>query len=454
MLKWLSRIRLTSGGLPTTLFTLTALTLVALIVMALLDRRPRDLLRQVAVGLISGATGLLLAWLVSDVFMVFGVSLGWMVILTVGLGCLAAGFATMALIHNHGWKRALAALTILFTVLSAALRIDIIYGEYTTIGSIFSVPIYQELKESSPKQPVMSVADWQGLASTGETPPHPARGQAYTVRIVGSESSFHARPADVYLPPAALSPKPPALPVFVLLAGQPGSPDRLFTAAGIPSLMDSYAARHNGLAPIVVSPDQNGSSTHNSLCVDSPVYGNAETYMSRDVPNWIREHLPVANQPSMWVIGGFSQGGTCSTQLGPRHPEIYGNILPADGELEPTQGKQEQMIRDYFGGDRSRFLAQVPTRAIAAKAPSKQTLFTAAGSQDPHSRQNMMTIAKAAKSAGMTVEVVVAQGSGHDWHTVRTAWSPGLEWLGERMGMGPMDRAIEDHPNITRLQLQ
>ena len=124
MLKWLSRIRLTSGGLPTTLFTLTALTLVALIVMALLDRRPKDLLRQVAVGLISGATGLLLAWLVSDVFMVFGVSLGWMVILTVGLGFLAAGFATTALIHNHGWKRALAALTILFTVLAAALRID------------------------------------------------------------------------------------------------------------------------------------------------------------------------------------------------------------------------------------------------------------------------------------------------------------------------------------------
>lgn len=73
---------------------------------------------------------------------------------------------------------------------------------------------------------------------------------------------------------------------------------------------------------------------------------------------------------------------------------------------------------------------------------------------DPHSQKNMMAIAKAAKSAGMTVEVVVAQGSGHDWHTVRTAWKPGLEWLGERMGLGPMDRAIEDHPNITRLQVR
>lgn len=454
MLKWLAQIRLTSGGLPIALFALTALALVVLVVIALLDRRFKDLLRQVGMGIICGAVGLLLAWLLSDVFMVFGVSLGWMVILAVGLGFLAAGFSVMALIHNHGWRRVLAALAILLTVLSTALRIDIIYGEFTTVGSIFSVPIYPNLTRTPPERATMSVEEWRNLSSEGRTPSHPAQGRTYTTRIVGTESNFHARPADIYLPPAALSAKPPALPVFVLLAGQPGSPDRLFTAGGIQDLMDSYAARHNGLAPIVVSPDQNGSSTHNTLCVDSPVYGNAETYLSRDVPAWIRRHLPVAAQPSMWAIGGFSQGGTCSTQLGPRHPRIYGNMLPADGELEPTQGNQDQMIKDYFGGDRAKFLAQVPTRAIAAKAPSGQALFTAAGSMDPHSQKNMMAIAKAAKSAGMTVEVVVAQGSGHDWHTVRTAWKPGLEWLGERMGLGPMDRAIEDHPNITRLQVR
>ena len=218
-------------------------------------------------------------------------------------------------------------------------------------------------------------------------------------------------------------------------------------------MMDAYAAQHDGLAPVVVSPDQNGSSSHNSLCVDSPVYGKAETYLSSDVPAWIRAELPVASQPRQWAIGGFSQGGTCSTQLGARHPDVYGSMLPADGELEPTQGRQEQMIRDYFGGDRKRFLAQVPARAMLERAPSRQLLFTAAGSNDKESQHTMLVIAKAANQAGMKVRAVITQGSGHDWHTVKTAWKPGLEWVGESMGLGPMSRPVEDFPNIIETHL-
>lgn len=454
MLKWLAQIRLTSGWLPLTLFSLTALGLVAMILITVLDRSLKTLLKRGIIGLLSGLLGLLLAWLLSDVFVVFGVSLGWMVILTVSLGFMAVGFSLTVLIMNRGWRRTLAVLTVILSILSAALRIDIIYGEFTSIGSLFSVPIYPDFHEAHLKEPGLSVEEWRQLTLENKAPRHPDQGRAFTVRIDGTHSNFHARPADIYLPPAALSSNPPALPVFVLLAGQPGSPDRLFTAGSIQSLMDNYASRHDGLAPIVVSPDQNGASTRNSLCVDSPVYGKAETYLSRDVPNWIKKNLPVSGQASMWAIGGFSQGGTCATQLGPRHPETFGNMLPADGELKPTQGREDQMIRDYFNGDRNKFLAQVPTRAIAAKAPSQQTLFTAAGSQDPKSQKNMITIAKAAQDAGMTVEAIVTQGSGHDWHTVKKAWKPGLEWLGERMGLGHMEQPLERYSGITRLQVK
>jgi len=51
-----------------------------------------------------------------------------------------------------------------------------------------------------------------------------AAGVVSTVVIPGSVSGFAARPAWVYLPPAALVRNPPALPVLVLLHGQPGSP--------------------------------------------------------------------------------------------------------------------------------------------------------------------------------------------------------------------------------------
>ena len=60
----------------------------------------------------------------------------------------------------------------------------------------------------------------------------------------------------------------------------------------------------------------------------------------------------------------------------------------------------------------------------------------------------MMIIAKAAAQAGMSVEAVVTQGSGHDWHTVKAAWKPGLEWLGEAMGLGKMSQPVQDFPDI------
>ena len=445
---WLAKVHLTQGWLPASLFALTALALIVLTLTGLTHGRWRTLLRQAAIALGIGALGLLATWLVSDVFMLFGVSLGWMVIISVALGFLAVGFAVCILITARGWRRILAALTVLLCLLSTGLRVDIIYGEFTTLGSLFSVSLYPDYRDHKAARQAMSVAQWRSLASKGELPSHPSSGRSYSMLIPNGRSRFAARPADVYLPPAALSDRPPALPVFVLLAGQPGSPDRLFTAGAIPAMMDAYAARHEGLAPVVVSPDQNGSSSHNSLCVDSPVYGKAETYLSKDVPTWIRTELPVADQPQQWAIGGFSQGGTCSTQLGARHPDIYGNMLPADGELEPTQGRQEQMIRDYFGGDKRRFLAQVPARAMLERAPSRQRLFTAAGSNDKESQHNMMVIAKAATQAGMKVQAVVTQGSGHDWHTVKTAWEPGLEWMGEAMGLGPMSRPLADFPNI------
>ena len=445
---WLAKVHLTQGWLPASLFSLTALALIVLTLTGLTHGRWRILLRQVAIALGIGGLGLLATWLVSDVFMLFGVSLGWMVIISVALGFLAVGFAVCILITARGWRRILAALTVLLCLLSTGLRVDIIYGEFTTLGSLFSVSLYPDYRGHETARPAMSVAQWRSLASRGKLPSHPSVGRSYSMHIPNSRSRFAARPADIYLPPAALSDKPPALPVFVLLAGQPGSPDRLFTAGAIPAMMDAYAAQHDGLAPVVVSPDQNGSSSHNSLCVDSPVYGKAETYLSSDVPAWIRAELPVASQPRQWAIGGFSQGGTCSTQLGARHPHVYGNMLPADGELEPTQGRQEQMIRDYFNGDRKRFLAQVPARAMLERAPSRQLLFTAAGSNDKESQHNMIVIAKAANQAGMKVRAVITQGSGHDWHTVKTAWKPGLEWVGEAMGLGPMSRPIEDFPNI------
>lgn len=168
--------------------------------------------------------------------------------------------------------------------------------------------------------------------------------------------------------------------------------------------------------------------------------------------NWAKKMLPVAKSARMWAMGGFSQGGTCTTQLVPRHPEIYGAMLPVDGELKPTNGSVGKMVQEYFAGDRKAYDEQVPVNAIASSGTSEQALFTGAGERDKESISNMRTIAAAARKAGMEVTELIVPGAGHDWHAVQAVWRPGLDWFGERTGLGEMAKSLKEYPQVEVLQ--
>ena len=94
-------LSLVRGIVPRTVFGLTAIAAIILIVgLALSKSKKRGRLHPLIVSLIAavlaGAAGLLVAWLVSDVFMVFGVSLGWPVIFTIAGGIAGVGFVIAA----------------------------------------------------------------------------------------------------------------------------------------------------------------------------------------------------------------------------------------------------------------------------------------------------------------------------------------------------------------------
>lgn len=164
---------------------------------------------------------------------------------------------------------------------------------------------------------------WRQEAADGSVSDIPAHGEVRKVNIPATASHFEARKALVYLPPAALATTKhkPALPVILMMSGQPGSPGRVFAAGGIQTMMDDYAQHHGGLAPIVIAADQLGDDSHNTLCVDSPVYGNALTYLTKDVVNWGESQ---------------SSGGTASAGLGDRRFFTGGHMFAAD-RCEPSE---------------------------------------------------------------------------------------------------------------------
>lgn len=414
-------------------FAAALILLVALGVFGQLRSRRVWALRVSAAAGVGAATGLVLSWLIADVWNLFGAP--------VSAGTRAWGCATLAGIavainafwHTRWWTKLTAGAAVFAVLAAGLLGINADIGEYHSLRAVFA-PQVQPL--TLPPKPASSPSD-PGPLWRSWTPPAdlPASGRLGAVSIPGVVSKFPARQAVLYLPPAALVANPPPLPVVIALSGQPGQPMNDFEAANLHPMLEAFQKAHNGLTPIVIAPDQLGAPFANPMCVDSPL-GDSATYLTVDVPAWIRSHLHVRPDPASWAIGGFSQGGTCAIQLGAAHPELFGAILDVSGELAPRNGTPQHTIRVGFGGSAAAYERAKPVNILAAHAPySDMTAIFAVGETDARYTAWEREVAKAAEAAGMTTTFIVAPGTGHDWHTASYALAAGMRILCAKFGL-------------------
>lgn len=440
MVSFFAGVRIISGPLPFAMLCF-AILLVAILLFRRRSTAGRGWPVVVFAFVTAGAGfGLAACWLVVDVINAFDTSLS-----PAARVWVAASFAAIALglanLRRSRARRKLGALaSILVFVLVGAGAVNAEFGQYTTIGSLTGVSSFGALPAQSLQAQRAALAiqapPAHDLWNTWTPPANlPSRGIVGTVTIPATVSHFAARKAFVYLPPAALVPDPPRLPVLVMMSGQPGSPENVIAAGHIDHLFDAIARQNRGLAPIVVVPDQLSAPGVNPMCVDSPL-GNSATYLTTDVPTWIRANLNVASAASSWAIGGFSQGGTCAIQLGAAHPQIFGSILDVSGELAPHTGTPAQTIASGFGGDTAAYDAAKPLALLADHAPYADMVGVfAAGSLDSRYEPMITTVAAAAGAAGIRTTVLTSPGTSHDWSTVRYAIENGMPVILKQMGL-------------------
>jgi enterochelin esterase-like enzyme len=289
-------------------------------------------------------------------------------------------------------------------LLVPALGVNVEFAKYPTLGTVVQSDPYPDLDLDAAPAATM-----------------PSAGEVRTVDIPGTRSGFPARPAVVYLPPAALVRGPRPLPVVLAFSGQPGAPSDLFTAGGLSDTLDAYAARHGGRAPIVVSVDQLSAPGLNTMCVDSRL-GNAATYVTRDVPDWLRAHLPVTSDRRAWGLAGFSQGATCAVQFLSGRPDEFGAALAVSSERQPIDQDPQHSADRAFGGSLAKWRAAAPIAQMRANGLDGHAVWFTAGSSDRAFTANAHALAKAARAAGARVTVAAAPRSGHDWNTVQWAF--------------------------------
>ncbi|WP_327351743.1 alpha/beta hydrolase-fold protein [Streptomyces sp. NBC_01304] len=335
------------------------------------------------------------------------------------------------------WRgRAGALLAGLLTAVFAMNQANIFYDNYPTVRTMLGPQNTVSLKDATGtgKEGVVDVPEGKTLSEVWKAPAGmPGKGTVSKTAIPGTRSGFKAQDAYVYLPPAYQANPRPQLPVLVLMAGQPGAPENWITSGQLPDIMDSFAAQHQGLAPVVVVADQLGTPFKDPLCMDSRL-GKIQTYLAEDVPAWITGHLQTATDRKQWAISGLSNGGTCSLQMAVNAPQRYGAFLDISGEAEPTNGSLQNTVKQTFGGDEAAYRKVNPLDVMArTKFPDTAGMFVAGTDDNPY-RAQAHQVYEAAKKAGMQAQLMELPGN-HSWQVWRPGFQNNVPWLARTMGL-------------------
>lgn len=296
------------------------------------------------------------------------------------------------------------------------------YQYYPSLASIFGGkhPLYhaQSVTLTTAAKGFNGPTSLEGLLSTRGS----NKGLVYDLSIPGTVSGFKARNAVVYLPPAYKT-TGPAFPVLVLLTGTPGSPSDWLHGEQMQPTMDNFAARHGGVAPVVVVADHTGSFTNDTECVDSS-RGNVETYLTVDVPTAIKNNFHVAGAAANWGIGGFSEGGMCAAMLTLRHQNTYHHFLDMSGDTGPILGPSAETARLLFSGSRTT-LQEHNIDWLLNHAPLDPNItgqFVIGGDDNKRLVAGLRQTYELAVKKGVTASFVIVPGTGHNFK----AWSRGF----------------------------
>ncbi|ALE06650.1 hypothetical protein AL755_16240 [Arthrobacter sp. ERGS1:01] len=441
----LAQLPIVNGPAPAIFF---AAGILGLLWLAWGNRRHLILWMPIALLLAAAAT-LVFWYLAEKVWNLWGEPLPTSNYLYAGLGLFALLLAVPKIVSlRRWWARLLVLPVAAIVVVSGAGLINQSFEYYPTIGSLYgdtgtTIKTMGQFQAENPLSQVeeavkakpVTAADWVAPANM------PAKGEVLKVAIPGKISHESVSSAYVYLPPAFLATPRPNLPVLVLIHGVPGGSIDWLRGGQINKFMDQYAADHHGLAPVVVMPDAGGKWAYfPPLCMNS-AQGQSATYLTRDVPNWVKSTLGAGtSSPRQWAIGGFSYGGTCAMTLATNYPHVYPTFIDSSGESQPTidQG-QATLVEKYFDGHSAEFAKQdaldvLRNRSARIHSYTGVSGIVTVGANDKHYRPQGIEVYKAMHHAGMDVQLQFAPG-GHAWPAWRYGVYQNMDWLMGRLGV-------------------
>jgi S-formylglutathione hydrolase FrmB len=231
-----------------------------------------------------------------------------------------------------------------------------------------------------------------------------------------------------------------------MIAGVPGQPSDWTRAGYADTTATAFAEQHHGEAPILVIPDNNGLKTSDTECSNS-VFGNAETYLITDVPNFMQANFNAAIGKHSIAVAGLSAGGTCASILALRNPKEFSIFASYSGYSSPTyiNDNEQQTIAQLYGGSKADYEAHNPEGLLKTNRYTTTSAWFTAGAQDQQAFASAQQMADLARKAGMAQVCLTTPPGGHDFVFWAAAFQDSLPWLSWKLGLTPAPKDVPSH---------
>lgn len=222
-------------------------------------------------------------------------------------------------------------------------------------------------------------------------------------------------------------------PVIEAFHGYPGHATQWVYEMGIDTALQSAVSGGLVAPAIVVSPALSFPDGVDTECVDGPGGDpKVETWLAKDIPQWIVENLRVRTDRSTWVTMGLSSGGWCAAMAAMLHPDQYSAAVVMGGYFRPQ-----------FSGNYRPFASNEPAAArydlvrLGRDAPPPVAMWIQTSKEDQVSYRPSAEFIGAAQ-APMSVTVDMLDHGGHRFDIWQKELPAALAWLGSTVpGFAP-----------------
>ncbi len=171
--------------------------------------------------------------------------------------------------------------------------------------------------------------------------------------------------------------------------------------------------------------------------MDGPA-GNAETYLTQDVPAFMHTEFGTPSGRD-YAVAGFSEGGTCAAMLDLRHPALFTGFADFSGLTSPTLSERvdaRATARALFHGSMSEYLAHDPLSLLHERDLHGDAYFEV-GTQDGAALQAQRQLVALARHSGLTVCAREVPGAGHTYDLWGQSFQDALPTLSAELDLTP-----------------